>query len=460
MKCLFCFKPFSNKKVLNKTIKMKTLLTPLSLLFIIGVFSSCGSGSTTVSDNDNIEEIQSTKPNVLLIIADDMGLDATPGFSIGSVKPNTPNLQRMINTGVRFTNLWSYPTCTPTRSSILTGKYGFRTNVKKVDDVLATSEISVQQFLKNHNSGYSNAVIGKWHLSRDANHPSQMGVDYYAGLLNGSVQSYTNWEFTQNGVTNTSNEYTTTKFTDLAIDWVKNQNQPWFLWLAYNAPHTPFHLPPSNLHSQGNLPTDETSINANPLPYYLAMIEAMDSEIGRLLDSMTETEKDNTIIIFIGDNGTPNQVVQDYRSRRAKGTVYQGGVNVPMIISGKGVNRMNQSDDNLLNTVDLFATISDIAGTGMDQINDSKSFKELLSSSNSSLSRNFVYTELGKITGDDDVTIRNEKYKYIKFTDGSEALYNLVNDFFETSNLLNNTLTTEEEETLINLKEILNNLKQ
>lgn len=294
------------------------IITPNIFLVFFLVLMSCGSDDS-VSPNFSNE----SKPNILLIIADDMGLDATPGYEIGSVKPNMPNLQTMINTGIRFNNLWSNPVCTPTRGTILTGKYGFRTNVLKVDDDMPTSEISIQRHLDNTNSGYSHAVIGKWHLSNDGNHPSNMGVGYYAGLLNGGVQSHTNWNFTENGITTNSNEYTTTKFTDLAINWVQEQNQPWFLWLAYNAPHTPFHLPPTQLHSQGNLPADEASIDANPLPYYMAMIEAMDSEIGRLLNTMSEEERENTVIIFIGDNGTPGQVVQDYASQRAKGSIFK-----------------------------------------------------------------------------------------------------------------------------------------
>ncbi|MBA6156999.1 sulfatase-like hydrolase/transferase [Tenacibaculum sp. S7007] len=435
---------------------MRSTNIPLILLISL-FFLSCGSDTAVVEEDST--PVQNSKPNILLIIADDMGLDATPGFNVGSIKPNTPNLQNMINNGVRFTNLWSYPTCTPTRGSILTGKYGFRTNVMKVDDVMSTSETSLQKYLDDKGAGYSNAVIGKWHLSRDENHPTQMGVDYYAGLLSGGVQAYTNWNFTQNGATTSSNEYTTTKFTDLAIDWVAQQDKSWFLWLAYNAPHTPFHLPPTNLHTQGSLPTDDASINANPVPYYMAMIEAMDTEIGRLLSSMTQEEKDNTIIIFIGDNGTPNQVVQDYRSRRAKGTVYQGGVNVPMIVSGKNVARSNQTDDSLLNTVDLFATIADIAETGTKQHHDSNSFKELFTATSNSNNRDFAYTEIGKDIGDDDVTIRNESHKYIKFTDGSEALYNLNDDFFEVNNLLDSTLSAEDQQELDNLKQTLNDLK-
>ncbi|WP_431165513.1 sulfatase-like hydrolase/transferase [Tenacibaculum halocynthiae] len=429
-----------------------------SFVFLVALISFFACSSDQVIDAGG-ETNNNNSPNILLIIADDMGLDATPGFNVGTVKPNTPNLQNMINNGVRFTNLWSYPTCTPTRSSILTGKYGFRTGVMKVDDALPVSEVSLQQYLKDKNTGHSNAVIGKWHLSKDASHPTQMGIDYYAGLLSGGVQSYTNWNFTSNQNTNVSTEYTTTKFTDLAIDWVKQQNQPWFLWLAYNAPHTPFHLPPNNLHSQGNLPSDQGSIDSNPLPYYMAMIEAMDSEIGRLLNSMTQDEKDNTVIIFIGDNGTPGGAAQDYREQRVKGTLYQGGVNVPMIVSGKNISRYNEVDENLLNTTDLFATIADIANTGAKELNDSKSFKELLSSSSTTNFRGFTYTEHGKTSGDDEYTVRNLTHKYIKFTNGSEAFYNLSNDFFERTNLLNSSLSSTDQKEFDELKEFLNNLK-
>ena len=415
----------------------------LTLIALVFLLFSCSTDTTDPivdTGDDTTDETPTpteSSPNILLIIADDMGLDASPGYNLGSVKPNMPNLQNMINTGLRFNNLWSYPTCTPTRSSIITGKYGFRTNVMNVNDVLSTSETSIQQHIaSNTGNTYSTAVIGKWHLSMDASHPTNMGIDYYAGLINGGVQSYWNWNFTENGQTSSSSEYATTKFTDLAIDWLDDQTKPWFLWLAYNAPHTPFHLPPNELHSQGVLPIDQASIDANPLPYYMAMLEAMDSEMGRLISSMTQEEKDNTVIIFIGDNGTPNQVVQEYSSQRAKGSVYQGGVNVPMVVSGLDVSRMNQTEDALINTTDLFTTVSEITGAGGSSINDSQSFMPLLTDANAT-KREYVYTEIGKDTGGFDYTIRNATHKYILFDNGSEALYNLVNNPLENPNLLN-----------------------
>ena len=445
-------------KQLNTTFKMNK--NAFYILISILIFTSCSKENTfetegNINTETPIEVIK--KPNILLIIADDMGLDASPNYNVGSVKPTLPIIENLAQTGIIFNNVWSNPTCSPTRATILTGKYGFNTGVLKVDDELSTSETSLQKYLDTQlNSTYSSAVIGKWHLSKDANHPNNIGLNYYAGSIGGGLKNYWDWDLVINGEKTPSTYYNTSKYTDLAIDWVNNQSDPWFLWLAYNAPHTPFHLPPTNLHTQGELPTDDTSINTNPLPYYLASIEAMDSEIGRLLNEMSTEEKDNTVIIFIGDNGTPNQVVQEYDSRRAKGSIYQGGINVPMIISGKNVNRFNEIENSLINTTDLFATIANIAGVQVDEINDSKNFIDLFSNSEVKI-RDYVYAET-----ENDITIRNSTHKYLLFQDGSEALYDLSNDPFETKNLMSSrNLPLSEQDDLIKEELItkLGNLK-
>ena len=410
---------------------MKKLIKYICL-FGVFIFVACSIEEETSSSNN----VENTKPNILLIIADDMGLDSSPGYSVGELKPVVPNLTSLLSSGLKFNNFWSNPVCSPTRSTILTGKYGFRTGVLSAGDNLSSSETSIFNLLNERASEYSHALIGKWHLSNNPSQPTEMGAGYFAGLLSGGVKSYYNWNLIQNGQTAKTTSYATSKFTDLAIDWTAAQSKPWFLWLAYNAPHSPFHLPPSELHNQGNLPNDSASIEANPLPYYLAMIEAMDSEIGRLLASFSKETLDNTIIFFVGDNGTPNEVVQTYNKRRAKGSIYQGGINVPLIVSGKNVSRTNSSEEALINATDLFATILDLAGTGIFEKNDSKSFKNLLSSSNSS-QRKFVYSEKhnSKSFGQ-DYTIRNKTHKYLYFNDGSEALYDLSDNPLEFPNLL------------------------
>lgn len=150
---------------------------------------------------------------------------------------------------------------------------------------------------------------------------------------------------------------------------------------------------------------------------------------------MSEDERNNTIIIFIVDNGSPSESVQAYNSNKAKGTIYNGGIAVPMIVSGKNVTRLNSTDDNLINTTDLFATIADVAGTGTTDINDSKSFKSLFSSSNTNL-RDCIYSERAYNGGTSGYAVRNATHKYISFADGSEALYDLSTTVFESNNLM------------------------
>ena len=412
------------------------------IIGILVVLSSCSSSSVDIDDIDAPTDTAPDKPNILLVIADDMGLDATPNFPEGIIKPDMPNLQALMNSGVTFKNVWSYPVCSPTRASILTGKYGSKTGVLEVGNTINTTETSIQQFLDDTtSSAYASAIIGKWHLSNSATDPITMGVDYFAGLLLGGVQSYTNWNLTENGSTSNSTEYTTTKFTDLAIDWVDNQSKPWFMWLAFNAPHTPLHLAPTNLHSQGNLPTDVASIEANPIPYYMSAIEAMDTELGRFINSLSVEEKANTVIIFVGDNGTPNEVAQfPYSRRKAKNSLYQGGVNVPMVVSGAGVSRVNAQEGALIHTSDLFSTIASIAGVSTSTRENSTSFYSLLTNSNAT-TREYVYTEISN--NGIGYAIRNATYKLIKYDNGVEEFYNLSTDAYENSNLIGTSLSSE-----------------
>lgn len=428
--------------------KIKSVL----VLFIVLIMFSCSKNEDTA-----IEVPTSETPNILFIIADDLGKDAINGFSEGAIKPNTPNLDAIRNNGISFSNFWTNPTCTPTRASIITGKYGYRTGVKSVGDELSISENTLQNYIRTQtNNKYATAIVGKWHLSgtNTTVNPETFGIDYYAGLIRGAVNDYYQWPLTENGATSQNTEYITEVLTDLSIDWINEQSKPWFMWLAYNAPHTPFHAPPTNMHSQGNLPTYSNGLD--PIPYYMASIEAMDFQIGRLLDNIPEDERNNTVIIFIGDNGTPNQVAQSpYSSSKAKNTLYKGGVNVPMFISGNSVSRSG-TDNNLINSTDLYATIAEIIGTSTNEINDSKSFKSLFTASTSI--RDYQYSEL--VDGaNDEWTISNGTYKLIVNSLEIEELYNLANDPYENSNLLNGTLSTIEQNAKTELQIELTNIR-
>ena len=397
-----------------------------------------GSGSlqpqrlTTLAGHDCVEA-----PNILMVIADDFGLDAFAAYDPGIEVAATPVLSDLAAEGLLFDQFWSNPSCSPTRAALITGRYGVHTGVLLVGDVLDDSELTIQDHLEQNLPGYyANAVIGKWHLGQlnDRNHPAQMGVQYFAGDLNGRVNDYTNWTLTENGQQTTSTEYATSKFIDLSIDWVGQQTQPWFLWLAMNAPHEPFHLPPAHLHSR-NLSGTPEDIAANPLPYYLAMIEAMDTEIGRLLDSMDSATRENTLIIFLGDNGTQRSVIQaPYTRAQGKGSLFQGGINTPLFVAGAGVDRHGQREDALVGATDLFASIAKIAGVSNQVQNDSISFASLLTAAGD-VDRDYLYSD----KRDDELqswAIRNQRYKLIADQQGRQEIYDLQLDPWETTDMV------------------------
>jgi arylsulfatase A-like enzyme len=347
------------------------------------------------------------------------------------------DLDQLANAGLVFDNAWSNPSCSPTRAGILTGKYGDRTGVMTADDDLSTDEISLQTYIHEHLPGkYADAVIGKWHLGPQPgglDHPAEMGVGYFSGIIGGGVEDYEEWTRVTNGQRSDETQYVTSKLVDLAVEWTGAQETPWFLWLAFNAPHTPFHLPPANLHDR-DLPGNEEDIEENPQPYYFAAIEAMDTEIGRLLDSLDPETRANTIVIFMGDNGTPGQVAQSpYGRRKAKGSLYQGGINIPFFVSGPGITRAGQREPALVNTTDLFSTIAALAGINVSQVNDSKSFEHLLGE-DPQPGRFFQYSGQSTDMGE-EWTVSDGVYKQIESNLGELELYQLSTDPFEQSDL-------------------------
>ncbi len=386
---------------------------------------------------------QNDKPNILVIVADDMGIDITNGYQNNALMPTTPTLDSLRARGLTFKNAWAAPSCTPTRASIISGKYGIKTGVMSVPGNLDLSHTSVFNRLStNTNDAYAKAVIGKWHINdtNDFSHPQQHGVDHYEGVFRGGVNNYFNWDKVTNGTSSNETEYVTTNFTNAAIDWLNNQDQeqPWLLWLAHIAPHTPFHVPPDGLYTIAN-----TDTNLNK---YVAAIEAMDHEIGRLLHNLDEDTRDNTIVIFIGDNGTPGQVAQFFDRTHAKGSLYEGGVRVPMIVAGKGVSRINEQEERLTQVLDIHATILELAGTPLKGgINNSLSFKPYLNCATVTSPRDFIYSDYRDRRGVLEWAIRNNEYKLIENENGNQEFYNIIDDLKEENNLIGSLTTAQQE---------------
>jgi len=419
--------------------------------------------TVSYTDNDGFSEIINStitsvvidnqvniKPNILLIIADDQGVDASAQYNFSNDLPDTPTIDLLAEQGLTFDNAWATPACTTTRGTLITGQHGINSGINYVPAIMDSETVTLQRYIKTFSAGaeYQTAVVGKWHLggaNPELSHPIDSGIDYYAGTIKGTLTDYYNWQLTENGATTTSTEYHTTKITDLAINWLNEQNQqdtPWFMWLAYVAPHSPFHLPPENLHNRDDLTGSDEDITNNKRAYYLAAIEAMDSEIGRLLDALPEEERDNTLIIYIGDNGTPASVIDAsvYNKSHSKGSLFEGGIRVPLVVSGKGVSRANERESALVNSSDFYATISHYIGHSVTQLNNSISFVDLFSQEGIGL-RDYNYSEFesAEITG---WTVRNHHHKLIEYDDGTQALYllndenNNTNDISESENLI------------------------
>ncbi|MCO4797951.1 MAG: sulfatase-like hydrolase/transferase [Colwelliaceae bacterium] len=419
----------------------------LYFFIVIGLLAGCGGGGS--SDDISTEVIippvvempieDDQAPNILFIISDDQGLDASAQYDLSEDSPNTPTLNELAQQGIIFDNMWVTPACTTTRGTIITGKYGINSGIESIPANLSTEHEILQQYLKKDSATeqYQSAVFGKWHLgvgNGNDSHPNEVGVEHYAGNL-ANLSDYYDWPLTINGITENITEYHSTKITDLALEWVNNQTSPWFAWVAYSAPHSPFHLPPESLHNR-DLSGTSDDITNNKREYYLAAIEAMDSEIGRLLNSLDEETRANTIVIYIGDNGTPSAVIDNtiYSNSHAKGSLYQGGIATPFIVSGKGVTRLNERESALVTATDIFATIADIAGVNETKIHNSQSFKALLSETGG-FDQDYIYTAYKS----DDVTgwtTRSENYKLIEFDDGTQELYSLQDSFMEVNNLL------------------------
>ena len=412
-----------------------------------------------------ISTICAQQRNVVLIIADDLGKDFCDIYpDHGDNTVHLTNVRRLLNRGVVFNNAWSNPLCSPTRAGILTGRYSFRTGVGDVVDgqnpKLNSNENIIPELLDIYNNnGISKALFGKWHVTTGAqlgyNYPNTMGFDHFEGSLTGALgqtgqqaNGYYNWTKITNGVSSTCTNYATTENVNNAISYLNNQpaTKPFFVWLAFNAPHTPYQLPPANLITNTGLTGNQAEITANPTPYFQAMVEAMDTEIGRFFDYLISSGKwDTTDIIFISDNGDDPLVAQTSPS---KGSLYQGGVTVPFIISGPDVVNPNRISDAMVNTADIFATVLEMFGdtNWQSQIPtttvDSRSLMPILQNT-AMTTRPWAFSEVFRTTplASDGKTIRNANYKLVKFTNGTEKFFNLTVNSGENINLLQTSMT-------------------
>ncbi|MDA9951008.1 sulfatase-like hydrolase/transferase [Oligoflexaceae bacterium] len=422
------------------------LLCIISLLGISALTYQCKSDSKSADSPENQDEPSgeiSDSYNILLFIADDMGVDVSDAYSYSEDPVSTKYLTAMQKDGIVFDDFWATPACTTTRGALISGRHGYSSGITFVPAVMDDATRTVQQALNSSSvkQNYNTAIFGKWHLggkNADVDHPNQFGVDNYFGNLF-NLDDYFNWTATENGEQSATTEYHTSLVASKAVEWISSQSseKPWFAWVAFSAPHIPFHTPPAELLSAYSNPSTDKE-------KYFAMIEAMDTAMGRVLDGLSSEQREKTVVIFLGDNGTPIKVMdKDVFDRdKGKNTVYEGGIRTPLIISGEPVTRKNVRDSSLINITDFFATILNIANQdealAADLVDPQQSydFSDLIVTGFSPKTRRvYNYSEFEV---DDSLSwaVRNATYKYINHESGQEELFNIEDDINEASNLI------------------------
>jgi arylsulfatase A-like enzyme len=378
------------------------------------------------------------RPNVLVLIADDLGWrDIAPDVP-------TPTIDRLRERGVSFVNAYANANCSPSRYTCMFGRYSRRDAIGTVvkhksprnNPDAPVELVSVAELLGGR--GYATAAFGKWHVSSAASSfvneaPRIHGFDHYvAGSIYGFGEDadYRAWQEINDGKQKISEEYNTTTIATRAAEWWSATRGPKLAWVAFNAPHVPFHQAPAELLPEGY------AIEKSPRGKFESAVVALDTELGNLLRVV---DFDDTFVLFLGDNGTPTDAAaRDQDPTRLKGSVYDGGVRVPFVAAGYGVAASGASSSALVNTTDIFATLAELAGIGLERVLppgyelDSISFGPSLADTGAAGARRFAYSEFFSPNGTGPKTIercmvRNARYKLMLDRE-SELLFDLLAD--------------------------------
>ncbi|MBF12574.1 MAG: N-acetylgalactosamine 6-sulfate sulfatase [Flavobacteriaceae bacterium] len=393
------------------------------------------------------------KPNIIIILTDDQGY-ADVSYS-GLKDLMTPNIDMLREDGMRFNYFYTNsPVCSPTRASIMTGKYPdkvgvpglIRSNPKDNWGFLDPNAILLPKKLKE--AGYHTAHIGKWNLGLSSpNLPNEKGFDLFHGWLEDMMEDYVvKRRVGKNFMRLNDKEidppgHATDIFSDWAVDYIKsrkNKDNPFFLYLAYNAPHSP--VQPPKEYYQKVIKRDPTLPKKRAK--LIAFIEHLDCGIGKVVRSLKKIgEYENTLIIFTSDNGGDLQsLANNGKLRDGKQSMYEGGLRVPTVIVWPNVIKKGSSSDQINSTVDIYPTLTSVVGLKPNDSFDGQSFLSTLIGNELKIEREIYFVRRegninygGKayhaIRVGDWKLLQNSPYKPLE-------LYNLKNDPFEKNNLV------------------------
>ncbi len=392
------------------------------------------------------------RPNVLLILADDLGSGDLACCGARDMK--TPHLDGLFAAGMRFTNFYANScVCSPTRAALLTGRYPdlvgvpgvIRTHPTDSWGYLARDAVLLPAVLKE--AGYCTGMVGKWHLGLESpNLPSERGFEHFKGFLGDMMDDYWThlrhgnnymrsgtWEIAPTG-------HATDLFTTWACDFIKQQtaDQPFFLYLAYNAPHAPIQPPEEWLTRVQRRQPDLDPKRAK----LVALIEHMDDGIGKVLRTLRETGQErNTLILFTSDNGGQLDLgASNGALRGSKGSMYEGGLKEPMAAAWPGKIKPGSMSERVCLTMDIFPTVLEAAGIRQKREIEGVSFlPALLGKDDAGPERTlfFVRREGGVAYGGKAIdAVRRGDWKLLQNSPfGPRELYNLKADPQEKENL-------------------------
>ena len=411
----------------TKTIPRSIACLALCLLAVLGLFTARLSAQ-------QVSQTDESHPNVLLIMTDDQGYGDVA--SHGNKFIHTPYHDQLAEQGARFHRFYVSPVCAPTRAALLSGRYHPRTGVHGVTrgrETMRADEVTIAEILQKN--GYATGAFGKWHNGAHyPHHPNGQGFDEFIGFCAGHWNNYFDTHLEHNGESIRSKGFIIDVFTDHAIDFIQKQNsnhKPWFCYVPYNTPHTPWQVPEKKWKKYQNLGLTQEAACA------YAMVENIDDNMGRLLQCIDDIDqRDNTIVIFLTDNGA-NTERYNAGMRGRKGSNHEGGSRVPLFIRYPGVTKPGSIIKPITSHIDLLPTLVELTNSKPIPTKplDGKSLVPLLTGNSESWSDRTLFTRWRNRGA-----ARSEKWRAVNGRRpagdfGGWMLFDMLNDPGETNDV-------------------------
>ena len=387
----------------------------------------------------------SARPNIVVFVSDDMGW-WQPGFN-GGTEVETPHMDRLADEGVKLTQFYVQPVCAPTRASLFTGRYAWKTGMAgnpddRKDDGLLLDERTIAEALRD--SSYATWLVGKWHAGHWGSErlPLQRGFDHHYGFYDGFIDSYKlvrpwrGWheilDWHRNGRPVVESGYSTFLLAEEASQLIERHDgsRPFFLYVAFNAPHDPYQAPPEYIAQFSHLPYDLETRKQR------AMVKAMDDAIGQVVDALERRGVlEETLVMFLNDNGGESEAGGNSPYRGLKRSYLEGGIRVPAVMRWPSRITAGSASDALMHVADLFPTFAGLAGadTGGGLPLDGLDVWEAIANGAESPREEVVHSLDVIRVG--DWKLLEEDGEFANGKSSPLQLYNIAEDPYETTNL-------------------------